>query len=105
MGQLLVLDTRRPAGERKILGVELREAWSDQGEEKQALSITVTEPLTTTYKQARRALGSGGPRGLRGQRVSGRQGPGPVLEGAQASVTGGTGLAEAGLLVEALQLH
>lgn len=37
--------------------------------------------------------------------MSGRQGPGPVLEGAQASVAGGAGLAEAGLLVEASQLH
>lgn len=36
------------------------EAWSDQGEEKQALSVTVIEPLNTTYKQVRRALGRGG---------------------------------------------
>lgn len=36
-----------------------REARSDQGEEKQALSITVIEPLNTTYKQVRRTLGSG----------------------------------------------
>lgn len=37
--------------------------------------------------------------------MSGRQGPGRVLEGAQASVTRGAGLAEAWLLVEASQLH
>lgn len=39
--------------------MELGEARSDQGEEKQALGVIVTEPLNTTYKQARRALGVG----------------------------------------------
>lgn len=43
--------------------------------------------------------------GHAGETGSGRCGPGPVLEGAQASVTRGAGLAEAWLLVEAPQLH
>lgn len=88
-------------------GRELGEAQSNQGEEKQAHGVIVTEPLNTTYKQARRARGGlGGVRGgHRGKRRSGRCGPGPVREGAQASVTGGAGLAEAWLLVEASQLH
>lgn len=43
--------------------------------------------------------------GHRGQRGSGPRSPGSVLEGAQAAVTGGAGLAEAWLLVKASQLH
>lgn len=36
---------------------ELGEAHSNQGEEKQAHNVIVTEPLNTAYKQARTALG------------------------------------------------
>ena len=38
-------------------------------------------------------------------RRSGWRAPGQVLEGAQAAVTGGAGLAETWLLVEASKLH
>lgn len=43
--------------------------------------------------------------GHTGERGSGWRDPGPVLEGAQASVTRGAGLVETWLLVEAPQLH
>lgn len=90
--------------------MELGEAQSNQGEEKQAhvvVVVVVTEPLNTTYKQARRARGGlwGDRGGHRGKRGSGRCSPGPVREGAQTSVAGRAGLAEAWLLVEASQLH
>lgn len=87
--------------------MELGEAQSNQGEEKQAHGVVVTEPLNTTYKQARRARGGlWGDRGdYRGKRGSGWCGVGPVRAGAKASVTGRAGLAEAWLLVEASQLH
>lgn len=60
------------------LGVELGEVQSDQREEKQALGVIVTEPLNTTYKQARRALGGGTEGPQRRERVRAvRSGPGP----------------------------
>lgn len=45
--------------ERGRWGEALGEAHSNRGEEKQARGVIVTEPLNTTYKQARTALGGG----------------------------------------------
>lgn len=46
--------------ERGLWGEALREAHSNRGEEKQARDVIVTEPLNTTYKQARTAALGGG---------------------------------------------
>lgn len=70
-----------------------------RGEEKQPHSVIVTEPLNTTYTQAGRCR-----QGRESARGSGVSSPGSVLEGAEAAIVGGAGLAEAGLPVEALKL-
>lgn len=78
-GQLRVMGHEETQQERGRCGEELREAHSNQGEEKQARSVIVTEPLNTTYKQARMALGGDGGGSQRPERVRAAQsglGPG-----------------------------
>lgn len=56
-GQLRGQGAEETQRERGLWGEALREAHSNRGEEKQARDVIVTEPLNTTYKQARTAFG------------------------------------------------